>query len=167
MIPATRDPADTADLGAVPLGSPVPPEPGVSLSGTGFGTGPLGTGGPGANDLGESGLPQRVRQASLAAQLRETAAEKAPAQAADDFWTRSPEETRSTVTAIQRGWERGRSVFDVPTARSDPGAAPENGTENGADDQAENGATGTSVPGAGTAGATAPEQSTEDRGTSG
>jgi hypothetical protein len=71
------------------------------------------------------------------------------------------------VTAIQRGWERGRSVFDAPTARSDPGAAPENGTENGADDQAENGATSTPVPGAGTAGAATPEQSTEDRGTSG
>jgi len=25
---------------------------------------------------------------------------------------RSPEETRATMSAIQRGWERGRSVFD-------------------------------------------------------
>jgi signal transduction histidine kinase len=160
MIPAMRDPADTADLGAVPLGSPVLPEPGVSVSGAGYGTG--------RGDFGEeAGLPRRVRQASLAPQLRDTAAEQAPAQAADDFWTRSPEETRSTVTAIQRGWERGRSVFDVPTARSGPGTEPENGTGYSADDEAGNGATGTSGPDAGTAGAAGPEQATEDGGTSG
>jgi len=82
MIPAMRDPADTADLGVVPLGSPVPAEPGPGLGGTGFAAGPLGAGGPGvgtgAGDFGGDGLPQRVRQASLAPQLRDTAAEKAP-----------------------------------------------------------------------------------------
>ena len=165
MIPAMRDPADTADLGMVPLGSPVLPEPGMSLGGTGFGTGPLGTGGGlDTGDFDEPGLPRRVRQASLAPQLRDTAAERAPAPAADDFWTRSPEETRSTVTAIQQGWERGRSVFDVPTAdpaESGPAAAPENGTGNGADDEAVNGAA------AGTADPAGPEQGTEDGGTSG
>jgi signal transduction histidine kinase len=173
MIPAMRDPADTADLGVVPLGSPVPPEPGPGLGGTGYAPGPPGTGGPGAgmgaDDLGGDGLPQRVRQASLAPQLRDTAAEQAPTRAADDFWTRSPEETRSTVTAIQQGWERGRSVFDVPTAgpaESGPGAAAaEKGAGNGADDEAGNGATATSGPAADTAGATGPEQATEDRGT--
>jgi hypothetical protein len=166
MIPAVRDPADTADLGPVPLGSPVHPEPGARLPGAGFGTGPLGAGGPGG-DFGEDGLPQRVRQASLAPQLRDTAAEQAPAPAADDWWTRSPEETRSTVTAIQRGWERGRSVFDVPTAGTGPGAIPEEGAGNGADEETGNGATGTADPDAGTAGAAAPEQATEDGGTSG
>ena len=175
MIPATHDP-DTADLGAVPLGSPVLPEPGAGLGGTGFGTGPLGLGGPGgagldAGDFGEAGLPRRVRQASLAPQLRDTAAEQAPTQAADDFWTRSPEETRSTVTAIQQGWERGRSIFDVPAADpagSGPGAADaENGAENGASDDQGNGATATSGTDAGTAGATGPEQATEDGGTGG
>jgi len=159
-----RDPADTADLGVVPLGSPVLPEPGMSLGGTGFGTGPLGTGGALDTDFDGPGLPRRVRQASLAPQLRDTAAERAPAPAADDFWTRSPEETRSTVTAIQQGWERGRSVFDVPAAdpaESGPAAAPENGTGNGADDEAVNGAA------AGTADPAGPEQGTEDGGTSG
>jgi signal transduction histidine kinase len=167
LIPAMRDPADTADLGPVPLASPVLPEPGASLSGAGFGTGPFGAGSPGADGFGEADLPRRVRQASLAPQLRETAAEQAPAQAADDWWTRSPEETRSTVTAIQRGWERGRSVFDMPAAGTGPDAAPEEGTGNGADDEAGNGATAASGPDAGTAGATAPEQATEDRGTRG
>jgi signal transduction histidine kinase len=175
MVPAMRDPADTADLGAVPLGSPVPPEPGPGVGGTGFATGPLGTGGPGAGvgagDFGGDGLPQRVRQASLAPQLRDTAAERAPAPAADDFWTRSPEEARSTVTAIQQGWERGRSVFDVPAADpagSGPGAtAAEKGAGNGADDEAGNGTTATPVQPAGTAGGTGPEQATEDGGTGG
>jgi signal transduction histidine kinase len=178
MIPATRDPADTADLGVVPLGSPVLPEPGLSLGGSG--TGPLGTGGPGtggpgsggpgAGDLGEGDLPRRVRQASLASQLRDTATAPAPAPAADDSWARSPEETRSTVTAIQQGWERGRSVFDVPAAGPAgprPNAATEKGTGNGADAEAGNGATATPGQDAGTDGAAGPEQATEDRGTSG
>ena len=201
MIPATRDPADTADLGAMPLGTPVLPEPGLSLSGTELpagplGTGPLGTGGPasggpGAGDFGEGGLPRRVRQASLAAQLRDATAEVAPVQPAEDFWTRSPEETRSTVTAIQQGWERGRSVFDVPAPDPAGSAAPENGTgngadaearngadaearngadaeaRNGADAEARNGATAAPAPDAGTADATGPEQAAEDWGTSG
>jgi len=175
MVPATRDPADTADLGAEPLGSPMRPEPALGLGGAGFGTGLLGaggpgSGGPGADEFGEGGLPRRVRQASLAPQLRDTAAGPAPAQGGDDFWTRSPEETRSTVTAIQQGWERGRSVFDVPTAGpagSGPSTAtPEKGTGNGADAEAGNGAA-TPGPAAGTAGATEPEQATEDGGTSG
>jgi signal transduction histidine kinase len=166
MIPAMRDPAGTADLRAVPLGSAeplgsaVPPEPGPSLGGTAFAAGPLDS-----SDFGEAGLPRRVRQASLAPQLRDPAAESAPAQAVDDFWTRSPEETRSTVTAIQRGWERGRSVFDVPVAGpagSEPSAAPENGAGNGADAEAGNGPA-TPRPDAGTEGATGPERTAEDR----
>jgi hypothetical protein len=162
------------------------PEPGPSLSGTELPAGPLGTGAPGsggaasgggpsAGDFGEGGLPRRVRQASLAAQLRDATAEVAPVQPAEDFWTRSPEETRSTVTAIQQGWERGRSVFDVPAAAPAGSAAPDNGTGNGADAEAGNGAaveagngaTAAPAPDAGTAGAAGPEQATEDRGTSG
>jgi len=102
--------------------------------------------------------------------IRDTDDGPAPAQGDDDFWTRSPEETRSTVTAIQQGWESGRSVFDVPTAGptgSGPSTAtPEKGTGNGADAEAGNGAA-TPGPAAGTAGATEPEQATEDGGTSG
>jgi hypothetical protein len=104
----------------------------------------------------------------------------APVQPAEDFWTRSPEETRSTVTAIQQGWERGRSVFDVPAPDPAGSAAPENGTGNGADAEARNGAdaearnSASAAPApdagtadAGTAGAGGPEQAAEDRGTSG
>jgi signal transduction histidine kinase len=78
-----------------------------------------------------SGLPRRVRQASLAPQLRETPPRPAPAadlgvlsDPSPSEWAqsepsadRSPEETRVTMSAIQRGWERGRSVFD-PSGRN-------------------------------------------------
>jgi len=57
---------------------------------------------------GENGLPVRVRQASLAPQLREpngpgggTFEASAPASA---------DALRSTMSAMQRGWEKGRSV---------------------------------------------------------
>ncbi len=63
-----------------------------------------------ADSLGGTGLPRRVRQASLAPQLRDMPfsaplADEVPA-------ARSPEEARATMSAIQQGWERGRSIFD-------------------------------------------------------
>jgi signal transduction histidine kinase len=72
----------------------------------------------------DDGLPRRVRQASLAPQLRDTPPRPGPsadlgvlAEPPPTEWSaaereRSPEETRVTMSAIQRGWERGRSVFD-------------------------------------------------------
>jgi len=132
-----RDPADTADLTPASRAAPALPGPGL-----------------GADDFG---LPRRVRQASLAPQLRDP--DPAPAQGGDDFWARSPEETRSTMTAIQQGWERGRSVFDVPVAGAGTGAAPESAA-------AEPGR-GATMPGPDAAGAPGPEPATEDRGTSG
>ena len=63
-------------------------------------------------------LPRRVRQASLAPQLRENTLHEQPSANGDSTPAtetpdeRSPEEARSTITAIQRGWERGRSLFD-------------------------------------------------------
>jgi signal transduction histidine kinase len=59
-------------------------------------------------------LPRRVKQASLASQMRNGVPLSAPPP--DDL--RSPEETRSTMAAMQHGWERGRSVFD-PAPPSD------------------------------------------------
>src|SRR5690242_353693 len=85
----------------------------------------------------DDGLPRRVRQASLAPQLRETPARPGPsadlgvlAEPPPTDWSeseheRSPEETRVTMSAIQRGWERGRSVFD-PSGGNGEGA-PESG----------------------------------------
>jgi len=82
----------------------------------------------------DDGLPRRVRQASLAPQLRETPArpgpsadlgvlaEPPPTEWSDAERERSPEETRVTLSAIQRGWERGRSVFDPAGGNGEPGA---------------------------------------------
>jgi signal transduction histidine kinase len=148
-VPVMRDPADTADLTPASLSAPALPEPGLDLGGAGF---------RGGLDAGDPGLPRRVRQASLAPQLRDPAVEPAPAPArgSDDFWARSPEETRSTMTAIQQGWERGRSVFDVPVAGAGTGSAAENAAA-----EAGSGATmpGPEAPG--------PEPAPGDGGTSG
>jgi signal transduction histidine kinase len=70
-------------------------------------------------------LPRRVRQASLAPQLRENTLPGRPAPNGDAAAApgivaeRSPEEARSTITAIQQGWERGRSLFDPPDKTTD------------------------------------------------
>ncbi|MGP3636643.1 histidine kinase, partial [Streptomyces sp. 24-1644] len=57
------------------------------------------------------GLPRRVRQASLAPQLREESGHRtpghAPADAADDL-ERDAEEVRNRMASLQRGWQRGR-----------------------------------------------------------
>jgi len=92
----------------------------------------------GTDLLDESGLPRRVRQASLAPQLRDSPARPGPsadlgilsepAPASDlspsgaAAAERTPEETRATMSAIQRGWERGRSVFDPADGNGGSGA---------------------------------------------
>ncbi|MFD0372342.1 nitrate- and nitrite sensing domain-containing protein [Streptomyces sp. NPDC059071] len=78
-----------------------------------------------------AGLPRRVRQASLAPQLRGTGdraddqpaatAEPAPAEGTDSF-ERDAEEVRSRMASMQRGWQRGRRQNAETTA---PGTTPE------------------------------------------
>ena len=64
------------------------------------------------------GLPVRVRQASLAPQLRD--AGPLAADAADQVPSApSPEAARNTMTALQRGWERGRSISTKQEPLSD------------------------------------------------
>jgi signal transduction histidine kinase len=65
-------------------------------------------------ELTAMGLPVRVRQASLAPQLRKDGSRpggvtEGPPEAA------SPEAVRSTMTALQRGWERGRNISGTAT----------------------------------------------------
>jgi signal transduction histidine kinase len=68
---------------------------------------------PATSNVDELGLPRRVRQASLAPQLRDDEPSQPPAAAADGpAGDRSPEQTRSLMTAIQHGWQRGRSDAD-------------------------------------------------------
>jgi signal transduction histidine kinase len=60
------------------------------------------------DDLTEEGLPRRTRQSNLAPQLREQA--RAGAEPLEDEEIgRSPEEARSLMQTMQRGWQRGRS----------------------------------------------------------
>jgi anti-sigma regulatory factor (Ser/Thr protein kinase) len=84
----------------------------------------------GAPDL--DGLPVRVRQASLAPQLRESAgaahaqqfvpAPQMPGELAAESAQPSdpsPDAARSFMSALQRGWERGRSMADQLTDEPD------------------------------------------------
>jgi signal transduction histidine kinase len=72
-------------------------------------------------ELTAMGLPVRVRQASLAPQLRDSGARPGDADAGPG--APSPEEVRSTMTALQRGWERGRNVSGSapPAPETTPG----------------------------------------------
>ncbi|MFJ8255338.1 nitrate- and nitrite sensing domain-containing protein [Streptomyces sp. NPDC094466] len=78
------------------------------------------------------GLPRRVRQASLARQLREESADRTPQRAPVDTYDdgeRDADEVRDRMASLQRGWQRGRrqnaaestgSTADTePTARTD------------------------------------------------
>ncbi|WP_053648271.1 nitrate- and nitrite sensing domain-containing protein [Streptomyces sp. XY431] len=79
------------------------------------------------------GLPRRVRQASLAPQLRERAAEAAAGRAdgpggsgarageGEPVRERSPEEARATFASFQRGFTRGRGT---PAARPTDSPSP-------------------------------------------
>ena len=91
---------------------------------------------PDAGDFADAdSLPRRVRQASLAPQLRENTLPGRPAANGDPATTpetvaeRSPEEARSTITAIQQGWERGRSLFDPPEKSTDRMTGPQSPAE--------------------------------------
>jgi signal transduction histidine kinase len=70
------------------------------------------------------GLPRRVRQASLAPQLRETGPHTTIAADAGGTGERSPEEVRAKMTAIQQGWERGRAAPAAAPVTPDAGPVP-------------------------------------------
>ncbi|GGZ28299.1 HAMP domain-containing protein [Streptomyces nitrosporeus] len=91
--PAGRTPGLHADGPAGDRRTPAAPAPGTAAPGT----------------IG--GLPRRIRQASIAPQLREDAAGRttgqAPAHTVDDF-ERDADEVRNRMASLQRGWQRGR-----------------------------------------------------------
>jgi hypothetical protein len=62
-------------------------------------------------ELSDDGLPRRIRQASLAAQLR-----RAPGTPVETAPRRSPEQVRSLMSALQAGTERGRRAAAVSSA---------------------------------------------------
>ncbi|MFI5063790.1 MAG: nitrate- and nitrite sensing domain-containing protein [Streptosporangiales bacterium] len=120
--PAPAEPASPAPAAATSSGHPGNGHPGNGHPGNGHPetarpfVQAMGGHDTGAEQDEADFLPRRVRQASLVPQLR-SAADRAPSAAgpaADEGGERSPEEARSTITAIQRGWERGRSLFEAP-----------------------------------------------------
>ncbi|WP_256107470.1 nitrate- and nitrite sensing domain-containing protein [Streptomyces sp. ODS05-4] len=135
-------PYDTApgpyDTAPGPYDSAPRPYDAVPAAGDGDAAAPETTGQPFL-----AGLPRRVRQASLAPQLRRPqtggdrpAAQDRPAAAADDF-DRDAEEVRSRMAAMQRGWQRGRRQTAPEPAAADRAPA------TGADEPA----AGTTAPG--------------------
>jgi signal transduction histidine kinase len=84
-----------------------------------------------SDELARLGLPVRVRQASLAPQLRD----RAPGTEGGDRTASapSPEAARSIMTALQRGWERGRYISGSVKPPSDPTNSSEP-SGNGAED---------------------------------
>jgi hypothetical protein len=113
--------------------------------------------GPGS--MGQPVLPRRVRQASLVPQLRNAppAYPPLPGRYGD---TRPPDEARATVSAIQHGWERGRSMFDPAPAPPPEAGPPEAGPP-------EAGAPEAGAPEAGAPEAGAPDAGAPDAGESG
>jgi signal transduction histidine kinase len=83
------------------------------------------------DELARLGLPVRVRQASLAPQLRDRVAgtdgEDRAASAP------SPEAARNIMTALQRGWERGRYISGSVKPPSDTTNSSSESSGNGAD----------------------------------
>ena len=97
-------------------------------------TGPLpmlpGDGGPGSRAAGPDGdamgLPKRVRQASLAPQLRADPPHRLTSAAAGSGLASgpSPAEIRQTMSALQRGWQEGRSQRGTGPGPADPPLEP-------------------------------------------
>ncbi|MFJ7062057.1 nitrate- and nitrite sensing domain-containing protein [Streptomyces microflavus] len=91
--------------------------------------------GPTAPDT-VGGLPRRVRQASLAHQLRAESADRTPHRAPVDTFDdveRDADEVRNRMASLQRGWQRGRrqNAEDAQDAAGSEGTAP--GTTPGGD----------------------------------
>ncbi len=72
------------------------------------------------------GLPVRVRQASLAPQLRQPAA--TPAEPSLPAGLPSPDAARSTMAALQLGWQRGRSAPE-PYGQDDAAETPDDASQ--------------------------------------
>jgi signal transduction histidine kinase len=73
--------------------------------------------GGGAED--HKGLPRRVRQANLAPQLRSSAAAGPGSTGVPQATAPSPADMRNTLSAMQRGWQQGRSQSRRQTGERD------------------------------------------------
>ncbi|MFG2987134.1 nitrate- and nitrite sensing domain-containing protein [Streptomyces sp. NPDC048258] len=88
------------------------------------------SGAPATPGAGSAGLPRRVRQASLAPQLK-----KAPARADDAAATapvadRDAEDVRTRMSALQRGWTAGRNQHAQQQSETEAGTSAATGPAN-------------------------------------
>ena len=141
-FPATQAPPPPAEppyLQAQPSSSeaePAMPPAGVSSPSAETALPPTGSftnenGAPAQQNETYKGLPKRVRQASLAPQLRDrTTPSSTPSAASrDNVVNRSPEGIRNALSAMQRGWQRGRTANEGGSPEHSPeqDGAPANG----------------------------------------
>jgi len=131
---APLPPAEPASPPAQPSNSEAEPAmpPGVSHPSTETALPPAGSfpsenGAEAQQDEMHKGLPKRVRQASLAPQLRDrTTPRSAPSAASgENVVNRSPDDIRNALSAMQRGWQKGRAANEGGSPEQD--GAPENG----------------------------------------
>lgn len=122
MPPAgTVVPSDVDSANGVDRGLPSGPHAG----GRAFESGPLPGGDEASGQFGPDGLPKRVRQASLAPQLRNPVVEPERSTAPE----RTPEQVRTLMSALQLGTTRGR-------IQASKAPAPDESKNGGADDPA-------------------------------
>ena len=124
--PGGRRPRRCRPAGSVGPGNSGPPGPGESAAPAAQGP-DLSHPSPAAGT--HRGLPRRIRQASIAPQLRGHAhAEPAPVgrRADAEIEERSPELTRTLLSSLQQGWQRGRvDDLDYPDGPDEwPGGRP-------------------------------------------
>jgi signal transduction histidine kinase len=74
----------------------------------------------------DAGLPRRLRQASLAPQLREPGSPGQAPAADGQPESRSADQARTLISSIQQGWRDGRAAADQPngTAGGSPNGSP-------------------------------------------
>ncbi|WP_030546859.1 nitrate- and nitrite sensing domain-containing protein [Streptomyces albus] len=89
--------------------------------------------GPGARPAGPAGLPKRVRQASLAPQLKAEHGPRSepPPETADPEPDRDAEEVRARMASLQRGWQRGREQHGDDTGTGTAGDTAPGTTDEG------------------------------------
>ncbi|MFG2877100.1 nitrate- and nitrite sensing domain-containing protein [Streptomyces sp. NPDC048337] len=84
------------------------------MPGTGTGVGP---------STGPGGLPRRIRQASLAPQLKNSPAPAPDDAAPDQVAHRDAEDVRTRMSALQRGWTAGREQHAQQQSETEAGTS--------------------------------------------
>ncbi|MFE9636826.1 nitrate- and nitrite sensing domain-containing protein [Streptomyces sp. NPDC006463] len=84
---------------------------------------PGGAGAPATPGAASAGLPRRVRQASLAPQLKNAPAAASDAAATAPVADRDAEDVRTRMSALQRGWTAGRKQHAQQQSETDAGTS--------------------------------------------